>query len=916
MPGPESALNPPVGGYMAEQAAPLLSVKTRPPWRSRGIIQRPRLDAFLDLIRHRLLTLVIAPPGFGKTTAALSWVDALAGAGGRIAWLSLGPGDDEPERFLDYLEAAVAPVFGKPAHDAGGMLAATFSVPMPSRLGWLLEALGELEQEVFLFLDDFHLISHPDISAAMLFLLRHAPENFHVVLLSRENLTLTLDPLRARDAVFDISASALLFDVNETDQLLQKGEFIQAVSDEAPALHTLSGGWIAALRAAVATLRSHGRPEQYLRQLPATLRPISSLFSDLLEGLSPELVGLLESVCITERQCGALVEVLCPGTNGQAMLEQLERTQLFINRQDDRGSWFVFHPLFREFLEQRIRSRAVVEVHALHRRASHWFAAQTLWSEAIHHALVAGDVDQALGWIESHAMVLVGDGDILTLLSWERQLSEHLVRSPIRLRLAFSWALSLAMASERALALLGGVESELDALASTPARDRLQRECRALRAVLLAEKGDYEAASVLAKQYLQEPVAQSWVPNALLNVIASAHLHTGRWEQLYIVPPLAQDPNRPRMRDRTSMVYRLSILGLAEYRQGHLEESARYLEEGMALGAALGARGHVLQALPAPTLALVRYEQGRMQDAWRINAEHFEVNRRVGPINGLSGGYQIAARMARLRGQGAQARALLDDAERIASARGWHQVQAIVCMERIRYFLTDGRMPEASASMARLQALAGSVEVDSLDHVEIHRAASLARAWRDLVLGASDSAASSLALQLKAARTMGKLLDELSIGTALALAYLRMGRHANSLELFLDLCRKAQTAGALRSLLDQPVSTDGLIRLAIAQAHTAPDAAALIGFLESLRAAQGDVSAVAAAGVGTSAAELSRLSPREHGILKLISQGQSNKEIARNLGLAAETVKSHLKKIYAKLGVQNRAQAAARSTGA
>ena len=82
MPGPESALNPPVGGYMAEQAAPLLSVKTRPPWRSRGIIQRPRLDAFLDLIRHRLLTLVIAPPGFGKTTAALSWVDALAGAAG------------------------------------------------------------------------------------------------------------------------------------------------------------------------------------------------------------------------------------------------------------------------------------------------------------------------------------------------------------------------------------------------------------------------------------------------------------------------------------------------------------------------------------------------------------------------------------------------------------------------------------------------------------------------------------------------------------------------------------------------------------------------------------------------------------------------------------------------------------------
>jgi LuxR family maltose regulon positive regulatory protein len=915
MQAPAGELNPPIGGRAVEQAAPLLGVKIRQPWRSRGVIARARLDAYLDIIRNRRLTLLVAPPGYGKTTAAAAWVDALAGTGAQVAWLSLGPEDDEPERFLDYVDAAMAPALGKAAQAAGGALSATFSVPMETRLGWLLEELGRLPHEVYLFLDDFHLVSHGQILAAIDFLLRYAPENLHVLLLSREALGLNLSALRARDAVFEIPASALLFDVGETDQLLQKGEFVHALSDQATALHTLTGGWIAALRAAVATLRSHGRPEQYLGKLPATLRPISSLFADLMEGLAPDVVDFLEHICITERHCAALAEALGAATHGQALLERVEQLQLFISRQDDRGSWFVLHPLFREFLEQRARSRAGLDLTALHQRAAHWFAAQALWSEAIHHALAADDVGRALAWIESSAMQLVGDGDILTLLSWERQLRTHLVARPIRLRLAFAWALCLAMASERALALLDGVEAELAAPERPVGHDRLLRECTALRAVLLSEKGDYDAAGVLANQYLRAPVAQPWVPNALLNVIASAHLQAGRWEQLHVVPPLAQDPHAQRLPDRTSMVYRLSILGLAEYRQGHLENAVRYLEEGMALGAALGARGHVLQALPAPTLALVRYEQDRLADAQRINAEHFEVNRRVGPIDGLSGCYRVAARIAHMQGQLVQARTLLDDAERIAMARGWTTVQAAVCMERVRYALLDGRSADAGASMERLALLAQSAHsADSAgtSHAVLQRSLALCSAWRALVDGAHAAAATTLEPLLHGARTSGRLLDQFSTGTALCLAWLALGPRTEALDLFLALCRQAHAVGAVRSLLDQPLPTTALLDQAIAYAADQAQPAVPASFLQRLRNADATAPGSTTAAAPTPSATHPGLSPREHGILVLITQGLSNKEIARNLGLTAETVKSHLKKIYPKLGVQNRAQAAAK----
>jgi len=914
MQAPVEELNPPIGGRTAEQAAPLLGVKIRPPWRARGVIPRARLDAYLDVIRHRSLTLLVAPPGYGKTTAAVSWVDALAGTGACVAWLSLGPEDDEPERFLDYVDAAIAQALGKAAQSTSGALSATFSVPMETRLGWLLEELGGLPQAVYLFLDDFHLVSHAQILAAMDFLLRYAPENLHVLLLSRETIALNLATLRARDGVFEVPASALLFDVGETDQLLQKGEFVHSLSDQAPALHTLTGGWIAALRAAIATLRSHGRPEQYLGKLPATLRPISSLFSDLMERLDSALVDFLEHVCITDRHCAALVEALGACANGQAMLERIEHLQLFISRQDDRGSWFVLHPLFREFLEQRARTRAGLDVTDLHRRAAHWFATQSLWSEAIHHALAAHDVGRALAWIESRAMVLVGDGDILTLLSWERQLRAHLVARPIRLRLAFAWALCLAMASERALAMVDSVEAELTALDRPTSRNKLLSECTALRAVLLAEKGDYDAASVLAHQYLRAPVAQPWVPNAILNVIASAHLQAGRWEQLQVVPPMAQDSHEQRVPDRTSMVYRLSILGLAEYRQGHLEDAARYLEEGMALGAAIGTRGHVLQALPAPTLALVRYEQDRLVDAQRINAEHFEVNRRVGPIDGLSGCYRIAARTAHMQGQLVLARTLLDDAERIATARGWKPVQAAVCMERVRYALLDGRMTDARASTERLEILAATVDSTGNAYADLQRSVALSSAWRYLAEGADAATAASLEQLLGSARANGKLLDQFNIGTALSLAWLTLGRREESLDLFLDLCRQAQAVGAVRSILDQPVATCALIRMATEHAHDRAQPAMVLAFLQRLQTASGTVAGTTPAGPYPVAASTS-LSPREHGILVLIAQGLSNKEIARNLGLTAETVKSHLKKIYPKLGVQNRAQAAAKRLG-
>jgi LuxR family maltose regulon positive regulatory protein len=261
-----------------------------------------------------------------------------------------------------------------------------------------------------------------------------------------------------------------------------------------------------------------------------------------------------------------------------------------------------------------------------------------------------------------------------------------------------------------------------------------------------------------------------------------------------------------------------------------------------------------------------------------------------------------------MQGQATRARTLMDDAERIAAARGWNRVAAAVYLEKTRFCLLDRRVTEAAACITRIEMLAAAAEKPSLEYLDISRDAALARAWRDIAEGAHDSAARRLEPLLRAARANGKLLDALRVGTSLALAWLNSGRNSEALNLFLTLCHQANAAGAVRSILDQPVAVDALVHFAIAEARDAQESPGMIAFMQRLVHAGGEPSRSAAA----AAADVETLSPREHHILTLISQGLSNKEIARNLGITAETVKSHVKNIFAKLGVQNRAQAASR----
>lgn len=923
-----------------------MAARARPPCLARGVMPRERLDALLDLVRAHTLTLVKAPPGYGKTTVAQSWAETLAGEGARVAWLSLSAQEDEPQRFFAALEAAVrggvpqarrhgragdapndppddlpedhwhdgpAPLAaGAPAGPGGEAALAVreLSIPLRHRVAWLMDRLCADPSDFYLVLDDCHEITRPEIHQALVAQCRHAPAQMHLILLGRSEPPVGLGELRARAALLEVDAQTLCFDLAETQALLGRSHGGWQ-PDDAPLLHELTGGWIAALRAALLAARLHGPAAQALRRQPATLRSINALFSELLARLPAVQRSFLLRTSVAERLCAGLAQRLSGQADAQALLLALERQQLFIMPLDEQPQWFALHRLFREFLLREATDADAAQVSALQRQAAHWFAEQRQWSAAIGHALAAGDVALALGWIEQHAMQVLGAGGLLTLLGWERQLRSHLLESPLRLRLAFAWGLGLAMACDKALVLLDGVQAQLGAEA--PARQAALRiECLALRAVVVSTTGDHALAQALAEQCGTAEGQAPWVVNALRNVRAASHLHSGRWDSLAVAPALLDDQAPPTgaSHDVTACAWRLSIRGLAELRQGHLHEAEALLEEGLRLGERSGGPASVLAALPAPTLALLRYLQDRTAEAAQLNARHLPLNQRVAPIEGLCHAYLVAARVARLHGQPGAARRLLDEARSIAAARGWRRAEVSLLQEHARLCLLDGRPAEAGAAATQIEQLAADPTRSELDRRDFGRTAACTRAWCDLTGGAAPRASAVLQDLLAQALEDGRALDALGLAGALALAQQALGSSHAARATLAQACVDLVASGALRALLDQPAPLLPLLQ-ALAAAPAPPVLAASLpgqALLQRLLAAGAAQPGVMATNPAT---PVQRLSPREQHILQLLAGGRSNKEIARGLGITPETVKTHVSKIFTKLGAHNRAQAVA-----
>src|SRR5215207_2781858 len=404
-------------------------------------VARPGLYERLDEGVRRELTVVSAPAGFGKTTLLSDWSRRSELP---VAWVSLDERDDDPVRFFLYFIAAIGTI-----HQGFGEATRAFlsSLQSQEELEPVLTALSneilELPRDFVLVLDDYHVIHSEAVHDALAFLLEHSPPPMHLVLAGRISPPLPLPRLRARGSLTELGVSDLRFTLEEAADFLGRTMDLSLTAESVATLERGTEGWIVGLQLAAHALRGGADDARPVEAFTGSARHVVDYLADEVLSCQPEDVReFLLKTCIVETLSGPLCEALTDTTDGQEMLERLERANLFLVPLDEGGRYYRYHHLFSAFLRERLGRVHPEVVPELHRRASLWYEGDGCLSAAIEHALDAEDFDRAAVLIEEETGVRRTYVDASLLLRWLGTLPDRLVRQQPQLCLLYAWALA------------------------------------------------------------------------------------------------------------------------------------------------------------------------------------------------------------------------------------------------------------------------------------------------------------------------------------------------------------------------------------------------------------------------------------------------------------------------------------------
>jgi LuxR family maltose regulon positive regulatory protein len=389
---------------------------TPPPVRSEHV---PRL-ALLAILRasasHRL-TLLAAPPGFGKTTLLAEWVSSEARAA--IAWLSLDEGDNDPARFFAYLTMALRRI--EPA--IGGRALASLRTPgadfLKVVLPLLLNDLAGLDRDLVLVVEDYHLITNSEIHETLSYLIERLPGSLRLVLSTREDPPFPLGRLRAGGELGEIRAGDLRFSDAETAGFLTEALGLKLSDEDVARLHARTEGWPAALYLAALSLRGRTDASALIERFAGDDRyMVDYLMTEVLDRQPIELRSFLLQTSILKRFSAPLCDAVTQREGSAALLTDLEHSNLLLVPLDTKREWYRYHHLFGELLRHELATVVRGALPDLHRRASAWYRNAGLIADAADHATAAGDFDTAVELAARHYADFVGQGQLATVLRW------------------------------------------------------------------------------------------------------------------------------------------------------------------------------------------------------------------------------------------------------------------------------------------------------------------------------------------------------------------------------------------------------------------------------------------------------------------------------------------------------------------
>src|SRR5271156_840277 len=420
----------PAGSAEAGQDV-LLATKLHMPRPRPGFVPRPLLAGRLEEGLARGLGLVCAPAGSGKTALPPDWARR---ENRPVAWLSLDTGDNDPARFWRYVAAALDRVRPGIGEQVAVLLRGPQQPPLEAVVTTLINELALLPGEVTVVLDDYHLIDSQPVHGSIAFLLGRLPPGLRLVLASRADPPLSLARLRADGRLGELRADELRFTLDETGVFLREATGLDLPATSVAAFQDRTEGWVAGLQLAALSLRGQGDVAGFVATFSGSHRYVLDyLTEEVLARQSEQVRGFLLETSVLDQLSGPLCDAVTRQPGSQALLEALERANLFLVALDEVRGWWRYHHLFADLLLVRLAQERPGRMPELHRAAAAWYKQHGLADDAVRHALAAGDVAWAARLIEQHVEMLIRRSEGETLRRWLSALPASSLRTRARL---------------------------------------------------------------------------------------------------------------------------------------------------------------------------------------------------------------------------------------------------------------------------------------------------------------------------------------------------------------------------------------------------------------------------------------------------------------------------------------------------
>ncbi len=913
-------------------AVPLLRTKLHIPALRAKLVSRPHLTERLNAGTYRRLTLVSAPAGFGKTTLLSEWAHYRSEADPPlpVAWVSLNKGDNDPTRFWSYFIAALQTIYPTIGESALAALQSPRPVPIESILTSLSNDITEeivKAQSCVIVLDDCHLIEARPIYDALAFLLDHLPPQMHLVIATRSDPPLPLSRLRGRGQLTELRTADLRFTYDEASAFLDQVMGLSLSAEDIAALETRTEGWIVGLQMAALAMRSLGSPRAFVTAFTGSHRYILDYLTDEVLLQQPqEVQNFLLQTSILDRLTGPLCGTVTGQGDAQEMLERLDIANLFIVPLDNERRWYRYHHLFTDLLRKRLRQTQPDQVPILHQRAGEWYEANGLIAEAIGHALASDDADRAAWLVERNALVMMDHGEVATLLEWLGALPVSVLSRHPWLCVAHAWALAYSGQLESVPVWLQNAEKALSDLdPDTVKAYHVAGHVATIQSYAAGLRGEYVHAVESARRALELLPDDDLSTRAFAASQLSFALRTT--EGLEAATQAAIEAGAMSRAAGDSHVAVLVLCDLAGLLglQGRLHEAADTYQDALRLTEEYARRSG--RQLPAAGFVYGRISTvlrvwNDLEAAVRMARKGVELCRKWGRTESFVDCYFYLALALQAAGDEQGALDAMQEAKQAArQISPWY----VSVMDRFeaRIQLNQGDLASASRWAAAQEtrfSIGDEPEskhvVEYLTVVRILIAQAWAQAgtecdrvdpiWDDKL----EKALRSLTGLLQAAEAHNQIARATEIQIIQAMLLQALGRLEQALLVLGRVLSLTEPIGQIRAIVGKGAPMEKLLRQAIAR-----------GIIETSRVSWDYVNKLLAAfkqtthslPLSSSLADslIEPLTERELEVLRLITAGLSNREIADELSLAVGTVKRHTNNIYGKLNVHKRTQAVA-----